>query len=178
MLRTPPKLFPEYHVDKGVCISECGRYRYALWRIWNKQLPYLGFLLLNPSTADAETDDPTITRCMARARQLGYGGIYVCNLFAYRATDPAEIYKAPDAIGPENDQWTPYYMLMCRMVICGWGKHGTWLNRDRAVIASLETMPWRMLYALDTNADGSPKHPLYVAYNVQPKPFTGVTLCH
>lgn len=74
----------------GANLSECRRYRFSLWRIWDEALPYALFIGLNPSTADETANDPTITRCINFAKDWGYGGIYMANLFAYRATDPSE----------------------------------------------------------------------------------------
>lgn len=160
--------------------SPCEQYRYGLWRIWNRQLPKLGFLLLNPSTATAEDDDPTVHRCGERARCLGFGGFYVCNLFAFRSTDPAKLYEVDDPIGDENDRWIQYYMTMCTKVVCGWGKDGTYMARDRAVLNlfNAEWLPPQFLNALKINNDGTPTHPLYLAYQTTLKPYTGAALCH
>jgi hypothetical protein len=75
----------------GAEFSDCGTYRYALWRTWNALQPGVLFVGLNPSTADATTDDPTIRRCIGFAKRWGYGGITMANVFAYRATDPREM---------------------------------------------------------------------------------------
>lgn len=73
---------------KGAWISDCGKYRYALWRCWSFADRPLIFVMCNPSTADADVDDPTIRKCVGFARKLGFGGISVVNLYASRATDP------------------------------------------------------------------------------------------
>jgi len=89
-------------LQRGAVISPCGLYRYSLTRTWSAALP-LPFVMLNPSTADADIDDPTIRRCMAFARREHAGGIIVANVFAYRATSPADLWKATDPFGPWND---------------------------------------------------------------------------
>ena len=76
----------------GAVVSDDGLYRYILTRTWDRSLPALVFCMLNPSTADATVDDPTIRKCIGFAQRLGYGGIIVVNLFAYRATKPRELY--------------------------------------------------------------------------------------
>ena len=81
-------LFP---CSSGAVFSECKRYRYSLWRVWNPDLPVCMFLMLNPSTADETTNDPTVERCQRRAVQMGYGGLHVGNIFAWRSTDPTGI---------------------------------------------------------------------------------------
>lgn len=74
---------------RGAVISDDGRYRYRLWRTWAPELPRMAWIMLNPSTADAEVDDPTIRRCVGFAKREGCGGIEVVNLYAYRSTDPS-----------------------------------------------------------------------------------------
>src|SRR5690349_21188818 len=80
-----------------------GAYRYRLDRWWDRALPPLIYIMLNPSTADAERDDATIRVCMGRAKNEGCGGIVVVNLFAYRATKPEDMKRAADPVGPNND---------------------------------------------------------------------------
>ena len=81
-------------MEKGATFSRCGRYRYSLWRRWEEDAPYVLWICLNPSTADAEEDDPTLRRCMGFAQDWGYGASYTANLFAWRATKPQDMMKA------------------------------------------------------------------------------------
>jgi hypothetical protein len=91
--------------DRGATLSDCGRYRYRLWRRWADG-PTVLFVMLNPSTADADVDDPTIRRCIGFARSWGAGALEVVNLYAWRATQPAEL-KA--AVGPVGEYpWQPH----------------------------------------------------------------------
>ena len=89
-------------IRKTADISDCGAYRYRLTREWSDK-PLLPFVMLNPSDANAEIDDPTIRRCMGFARAWGYGGIVVGNLYAFRTPYPETLWKAPDPYGPLND---------------------------------------------------------------------------
>jgi hypothetical protein len=84
-------------------LSDCGTYRYRLGRRWAEG-PVDVWIMLNPSTADATVDDRTIRRCMEFSRRWGAGALVVGNLFALRATDPAELVRHPDPIGPDNDE--------------------------------------------------------------------------
>ena len=84
-------------------LSECRKYRYALWRTWDETKPHVMIIGLNPSTADETKDDPTITRCINFAKSWGYGGVCMANLFAYRATEPTVMKGSTDPVGTEND---------------------------------------------------------------------------
>lgn len=148
-------------------ISECGRYRYELRRVWDPTGPLLEFIMLNPSTADASIDDPTIRRIAGSAerpgfaRRWGYGGIVVRNLYALRATNPEVLLNySGDAYGPRNDRYIADDAADCTIV--AWGAHPATLSeRATAVIEVLGFFRPR-LFCLGTNQNGSPKHPLYV----------------
>ena len=149
-------------MDMTAEISECGRYRYTLTRTWDASLPVLVFCMLNPSTADASQDDPTIRRCMGFARREGCGGIAVVNLFAWRATDPDELPVVDaDKSGPDNSQHIAAIALGRRVVVA-WGAHHSahphivlpFIKRLRASAASV--------HCLGTTKSGAPRHPLYV----------------
>lgn len=147
-------------------ISADGLYRYRLTRYWDFQKPTLSFVMLNPSTADGEHDDNTIIKCVKYARRWGYGGLMVCNAFAWRATDPRQLLTAPDPVGPENDR---HLSLMFQMasgaraaVIAAWGANVAKINEGRRAVDLLALpLATERLYCLGINADGSPKHPLY-----------------
>lgn len=157
-------------IRSSAVISPCSQYRYLLRRIWNPAGPILVWLMLNPSTADAETDDATITRCINRAQAIGFGGIEVVNLFAWRATDPRELFHVGrDPIGPDNDR---HILEACSprssMVIAGWGNHGDFDRRDRVVIKLVTKELRRPLHALKLTGQGQPGHPLYIPMSTQP----------
>jgi hypothetical protein len=144
-------------------LSPCRKYRYRLERSWapgNR----VGFLMLNPSTADETADDPTIRRCIGFAKDWGYGGLIVGNLFALRSTDPQALYAAADPVGPDNDGHLLRIAWECETVICAWGKHGAFRKRGKAVASMLDLCN---LAALKILSDGSPGHPLYLPKNAQ-----------
>lgn len=149
--------------------SPCGKYRYWLRRVWGEG-PFLNMLMLNPSTADENVNDPTISRCIARAVQLGFSGLVVTNLFAFRSTDPVEMKRAKDPIGRGNDEEILNVARCAECVICGWGEHGTHLDRSRRVVEMLRGYDVS-LHALKINESGEPAHPLYLPYNLTPFPF-------
>ncbi len=155
------------YIDAGADIRGRQRqYRYAMWRIWDDSKPCVMFIGLNPSTADAHTDDPTLVRCVNFARDWGYGGLYTGNLFAWRATDPRELRRAADAVGPDNDKTLRQLAARVDQVIAAWGNDGTYLDRShwvRAMIANL--------YCLKINKSGEPAHPLYLKGGLKPIPL-------
>lgn len=158
--------------ESGAEFSPCERFRYRLWRRWDRTKPMLMFCLLNPSTADAEKSDPTVTRCGIRARAAGYGGLYIGNIFAFRSTDPANLYGEADPIGPCNDDALLMMANDSESVIFGCGNHGAHRGRCAQVLAMLK-LANKPIKALAVNASGYPKHPLYVGYETQPKLWDG-----
>jgi hypothetical protein len=151
-------------------ISDCGQYRYALLRSWDHALPALVYIMLNPSTADGKIDDATIRICVGRAIRMGCGSIKVVNLFAYRATRPADMVAASDPIGPSNDNYIASSIdpNNTKMVIAAWGSNGKFKMRDLQVVCQMSRLGVD-LYCLGETKDGSPKHPLRIAYAVEPK---------
>lgn len=139
-----------------------GAYGYTLWRIWDEQLPRLLFILLNPSTANGECDDPTVRRCLGFASRASCGSLEIVNLFAYRATQPVLLKQASNPVGEENDGYILAAAMRAAVIVLGWGVHGTYLERDRAVRDLLAEYP---LYVLGYTKEGHPKHPLYCAYH-------------
>lgn len=152
--------------DRGAVFSDCDAYRYRLWRTWDARKPPLVFCMLNPSTATAEQDDPTIARCTERARRLGYGGLEVINLFGLRSTDPKALYGHADPVGPDNDS-AILSAAERGNLICAWGNHGKLRGRDKAVLKLLRIAGLPAL-ALKVSKDGHPSHPLYLPYDLEP----------
>ncbi len=152
--------------------SDCGAYRYSLCRTWDRNLPAIMFLMLNPSTADEKANDPTIERCERRARAMGYGTLLVGNIFAYRSTDPGALYSHPAPEGKDNDAYLLESAKHAKTVICGWGTHGALHDRGERVRKMLDQSGIKT-HALALNKNGSPKHPLYVAYSALPTLWEG-----
>jgi len=146
---------------RSAIISPCGRYRYRLERTWSDAAP-VTFIMLNPSTADAEIDDPTIRRCMGFARSWGAGGIIVANLFALRATDPTELEKANAPIGTENDTAIVDAILASSLTVAAWGAHKFAARRAVAVKRMIVGRIGGRLKCLGRTKSGHPRHPLYV----------------
>jgi hypothetical protein len=152
----------------GAWFDPARRYRYLLWRAWGDGGRFALFILLNPSTADQDSNDPTVERCERRARTLGFDGLLVANLFAFRSTQPDILRAAPAPIGPRNDAAISLAQPLAEQTICGWGAHGRHRRRGETVLARLRPP----LYHLGLTRGGQPRHPLYVPYSVQPQPWT------
>ncbi len=150
-------------MKKSAVISECGKFRYALGRTWDSHKPALGFIMLNPSTADADQDDPTIRKCIGFAERLGYGAIVVTNLYAYRATDPVELKRAGYLRGPENDAWITKALREVEFTICAWGANARGMSRPVEVMEMVEERHG-VCTALALTDDGIPRHPLMLPY--------------
>lgn len=144
-------------------ISDCGTYRYKLTREPHDRYTTCGaalFIMLNPSTADASLDDPTIRRCKAFAKAWDCAGIVVANLYALRATDPKQLWRHPDPVGPDNDEWLRRLAGQHETVICAWGANAR-PDRVEAIKAIFSGRRHRLM-CLGTTKDGAPRHPLYV----------------
>ncbi|AEE50136.1 DUF1643 domain-containing protein [Haliscomenobacter hydrossis] len=144
-------------MQKGAIMSDCENYRYQLWRIWDDSKPKLMFIMLNPSTADAQENDPTINRCTSFAQNWGYGGLYVGNIFAYRSTNPAVLKQVTNPLGDDN-----YFHLLqmrkkCEIIVAAWGNNGPKLEN-----LSLPEIETTELYCIDWTKLDRPKHPLYI----------------
>lgn len=152
----------------GTVISEDGRYRYTLERTWERVPRFVLWLMLNPSTADGTTNDATIRRCVRYARDWGYGGILVGNLYAYRATQPADLFGHPDPVGPENDAALLELVGRSSLIVCAWGQRGPDPSRRWNVLRSLGVPTHRQVFALRVNDNGEPGHPLRLPLGARP----------
>lgn len=153
-------------------------YRYVLRRAFvpfDQEDDKVVFIMLNPSTADEQIADPTVRRCMTYARDWGYTRMRVLNLFALRSTDPKLLYKSLDPIGRDNDFHT-FHTISATMrgnkplVVCAWGEHGKYLDRDKRVLAILREREIEP-QCLRVNASGQPAHPLYLPKDLTPIPY-------
>ncbi|WP_373086304.1 DUF1643 domain-containing protein [Sneathiella sp.] len=159
-----------YFAHSGAEFSSCGDYRYRLWRRWADG-PMVTFIMLNPSTADATRNDPTIERCHRRAVDMGFAALDVVNIFAFRATDPKELKKSPDPVGPENDAALLSSTASAKMVVCAWGGHGHHRHRHEEICHLLNDTGITP-YVLSLTAAGLPGHPLYLSYRRTPFVWT------
>jgi len=148
--------------------SRCGRWRYLLWRIDRPRGKLLGMGMLNPSQADETRDDPTIRQCRMRARQARLSGLLVWNLFAYRATLPADLKRASDPVGPDNDLAIALALALARRTVAAWGNHGLHRGRASAVLA-LCREAGAPLSVLGMTGSNQPRHPLYLSAAALPR---------
>lgn len=161
------KDYKESILKTDAVLSECRKYRFALWRIWDESKPYAMIIGLNLSTADETEDDPTVKRCIEFARSWGYGGLCMANLFAFRATMPTDMFTASDPIGVENDKWLIKLAKSAGVVVAAWGNNGTYLSRSKEVIQLIPD-----LHCLKMNKTGEPAHPLYLKATLRPTPLS------
>lgn len=151
-------------IISGAVISDDKKHRFRLWRIWDDKLPKVLFILHNPSTADEKEDDPTIRRCIEFAKSWGYGGIYVGNIFSYRATNPKELkplflYEAAPA---ENLAHNRDMAKLCALHVLAYGNP---VVRDVKIDLSTTDSHWHYLALTQS---GNPKHPLYLPAELKP----------
>lgn len=154
--------------SSGALFSECRTWRYALWRRWDfgSRCNMVAFVGLNPSTADESIDDPTIRRCKNFAKEWGFGGMYMLNAYAFRATDPKDMKAASGTVGPDNDEWLRFYGTEATEIIAAWGVHCD-PKRERVVCETIG----KLVMCLGRTKDGRPKHPLYLRADTKPEPF-------
>ena len=167
-------------VHRSAELSDCGLYRYWLRRAWQEWrngelVPDRGvccFVMLNPSKADAIQDDPTITRCIGFARAWGYHTLTVRNLFALRATDPAELKRSPHpTVGGNRNEQELLAACTADLLVAAWGA-GVPRERDKHVLTMWRSaFPEKLIHCLGVTRGGYPRHPLYVRADAQPVLF-------
>ena len=153
-------------MKKYAKLSKCRNYRFSLSRMWDNSQPHVMFICLNPSTADETEDDPTIRCCINYAKLWGYGGLYIGNLFAFRATEPKDMLAATNPIGDNNDKWLLKLSSEAALVVAAWGNAGKHMGRSQQVRQLIPN-----LYCLKINKSGEPAHPLYQKTNLKPVPI-------
>lgn len=151
--------------------SSCEAYRFCLDILWSRAGSLMTWIMLNPSTATELKNDPTIERCCRRAKVMGYSGVRILNLFAYRATDPSDMKTQEEPIGEHNDIFIREALAGLAgnnvgdlNVYCGWGAHGSHLDRSEDVLAMIKSSGCVPM-ALRMTSNGQPFHPLYVSYD-------------
>ncbi len=162
------------NIGAGATFSKDLRHRFTLGRQWGDPSAYnlVCWIMLNPSTADATEDDPTIRRCRGFSQRWGHSGLIVVNLFALRATDPAVLETAPDRVGTGNMGAIIGSALEAKRVVCAWGIHGALGGQGEIVTKRLldRRIP---LSCLGTTKAGHPRHPLYLHSATKLERFTG-----
>ena len=143
-------------IKKSAVFSSCRKYRYSLTRASNLTGNYVLFIGLNPSIADELIDDPTLKRCINFAKDWGYGGLIMVNLFAYVSTHPSELKNAKLPIGKENDKHILKNHQKSQLTVIAWGNDGYLYERDKEVLAIIDSP-----MCLNINKSGQPAHPLY-----------------
>ncbi len=123
---------------RSTAISAIGKYRYHLRRKIAEAGPLATSIMLNPGEADGEVDDPTIRKCMGFCRRWDVGQLDVVNLLAVRATQPTEIGKSLEPVGPDNRVWIERSVAGADIVVCAWGTHGGYVRQDDKVLGWIE----------------------------------------
>lgn len=154
-------------------LSPCGRYRYELRRIWDGVKPRLYVGALNPSTADAENDDHTVRKLLGFAEHLDLGGLVLWNLYAFRATDPRELWRHElervDVTGPENDRhlgriFDEVASDRGSRLVAAWGNHANQARVDRVLDIAAARNVLERLESWGATKNGSPRHPVRIGY--------------
>lgn len=156
-------------MKQGALIDSTGFYRYSLWREWDTNSFKVTFVMLNPSRADADVDDPTLRRCLGFAHSWGCGSLEVVNLFAYRASQPDILTQVSDPIGPENDRYLLEAIERADKIVVAWGNRGSLRNRYQTVTSWLRG--FKNIYCLGFTQTGHPRHPLYLRNNTVLLPY-------
>ena len=156
-------------MQSGAVITD--NYRYLLWREWDNSSKTVSFIMLNPSRADAQVNDPTITRCINFAKSWGYGRLEVVNLFAYRTPKPSLLKQAVEPIGKDNDLHIIESVNRSDRIILAWGNHGAWQKQDLYTLDLLKNH--NHLYSLGITKRGCPRHPLYLRSTIKPRRYRG-----
>ena len=152
--------------DSGAMFSDDRKYRYALWRAWDKDKPIVMFIMLNPSTANEIRDDPTIRKCIAYTKAWGYGALVVGNLYAFRSRNPRLLGYEKNPMGPHCDSWLYDLSKMSDLRIAAWGNNILSIKRVQQVRNLIPN-----LHYLELSKSGNPKHPLYLRKNLKPQSF-------
>lgn len=141
-------------IKAEACLSECGRYRYWLSRIWNERKDIGAFVCINPSKATSLMSDTTLSNCNNLAVQWGWGGFYIVNLFAYMATNQTDMNSQADPTGPNNNQAILDISGIANHVVLAWGND--YKSRSAEVLSLLSG---KKLYCINKNSGGGYLHP-------------------
>ena len=162
-----------FTIKRSAQFDRTGQYRYRLDRQWDEALPTIALIMLNPSRADHQQDDPTLRRCIRLAQQWQYGSLIVVNLFAYCTPSPKVLKAVDNPVGDENDGAILQACQQVPQILLAWGNEGGLQSRDRIVLELL-TPYQAKLSCLGVNRTGQPRHPLYIPRQTQPRPWSDV----
>jgi hypothetical protein len=141
---------------KKAFFSECGKFRFQLYRIWDESLPIAMCIGLNPSTANSDDNDPTIRNLIRLLKNNGYGGFHMVNLFALISPLPDSLRMHPDPVN-DTDKWNFNIAHNCQSIVFCWGNFKQAQYRAKKYIQKYEGA-----LCFGKNKNGSPKHPLYL----------------
>lgn len=169
---------PAPAIDGAAVFSRCLAYRYALSRRWGTEAikRSVVFVMLNPSTASENIDDPTVRKCIGFAKRWGYPQLDIVNLFAWRSTEPAMLLRIEDPVGRENDKWIANYTSnLLDLIVVAWGGNGD-LHRER--VDQVVKLINRPVMCVGTTQSGQPRHPLMVSYSTVARPWSTSELAY
>lgn len=153
---------------RAVFSGENEQYRTKLYRVWDKTLPSILWVMMNPSTADAMVDDRTVYRCRTFSMDWGFGRMWVGNTFAYRCTDQKRLLEVPDPVGPKNDKHLLEMAANASLIIFAYGKPHPSLRHRGVEVAEMFRRHGHDLHVLKLNQGGIPAHPLYLSGRLKP----------
>lgn len=156
----------EYH-DMGAVFSADRNYRYYLWREWNPEKTTVAWIMANPSDGDGYANDHTLDVIRNYSKRWGYGSMVVANLFGYISTDPDELEKVDDPIGPKNDDFLHTIAEDTQLLMGAWGEPGNRLNRPEEVVEMFENE----IHVLELTKQGMPGHPIGKSTDLRPTPY-------
>lgn len=162
------RTYSDAGTDSDAVYSQCELYRYSLTRIWDVRGSRILFVMLNPSTATELRNDPSVERCERRARMMGFGAFRVCNIFAWRSTDPSILARISEPVGELNNEAILEGCTWADHILCAWGNHGK-LGGRGVEVNRLIRSTGSPQYHLGLTKSGHPKHPLYIGYRVAPE---------
>ena len=157
-------------ITRSAIFDGTGHYRYSLKRRWQKHGKKVAFIMLNPSQANADHDDPTLRACSQFAQGWNYAALEVVNLFAYRTPHPQQLKTANFPVGEENDTYIRKAVKTSAQVILAWGNWGCLHNRHQATLNLIKSDQHKLFY-LALNQSGQPRHPLYLKRSTRPLPW-------
>ena len=158
-------------MERHAILDDAREYRYTLERTWDRGKDRVLFVMLNPSTADENTDDRTIERCVDFAKSWSCGGLVVGNLFALRSTNPRGLAKHPDPVGPDNDGHLLRLGEECCLVVAAWGNSARRLPQFRVRQQFVKNLLRGRMQCLGENNDGTPKHPVRLLATTPLRPY-------